>query len=126
MGTPSAINAALIMASPDGITWTVNDTVAANYSAQLFSVLYGGGTWVVSGSSGGATFTSTDGLAWTQRSTPSGVIVGTGAYGAGLFVLCGNGNTVIPAQAGTPLFFEPGILRSAASPRSRCDGFVFV
>lgn len=100
MGTPTKTGAALIMTSPDGIAWTINDTVANDYSAQLFSALYGGGTWVVSGSSGSATFTSTDGLTWTQRTTPSGVIVGTGAYGAGLFVLSGNGNTVLTSPDG--------------------------
>jgi hypothetical protein len=100
MGTPDSIGGGLIMTSTDGISWTINTTVAATYSAQFLSVVYGGGTWVVGGSFSGRVLTSTDGLNWTPRTIPSGVIAGTGTYGGGLFVLSGNGNTVITSPDG--------------------------
>lgn len=99
MGTSDSIGAGLIMTSTNGIDWTINSTVAATYSAQYSEVLYGGGTWVVSGS-GSNILTSTDGLNWTSRSFPSGVIPGTGSYGAGKFVLSASGNTVITSPDG--------------------------
>ncbi len=93
MGTPSSVGAALVMTSTNGSDWTINDSVAGTNNAQLLDVIYGDSTWVISGTS--RVLTSPDGLTWTSRSIPAGVIPGTGAFGAGRFVLSGNGNSII-------------------------------
>jgi len=100
LGSPTITGAGLIMTSTDGLEWTINETIASTVNAQFNEVLFGGGTWVVSGAAGGRAFTSTDGLNWTARSLPAGVIPGTGTYGAGRFVLSGNGNTVLTSTDG--------------------------
>ena len=71
MGTPSSTGAGLIMTSVDGISWTTNDTVAANVNAQFSDVAYGNNLWVVSGSGQNIVYTSTDAQTWTPRSLGS-------------------------------------------------------
>jgi hypothetical protein len=60
-----------IMTSPDGITWTSRTT---NINPTFSGVAYGNGIWVAvsDGSPGGTTFTSYDGIDWTEQSTAFG------------------------------------------------------
>lgn len=57
-----------IMTSPDGITWTSRPT---NINPTFTGVAYGNGIWVAvcDTSPGGTTFTSYDGIDWTEQST---------------------------------------------------------
>ncbi len=65
--------------SPDGITWTVRNTVSA-----LRSVVYGNGLFVGVGSA--TVVTSPDGITWTTRSVPNSNTWSSVTYGNGLFV----------------------------------------
>ena len=106
MGTPTAINAALIMTSTDGITWTINTTIATSLSAQLMDVVYGGGTWIIAGSTGNRILTSPDGLNWTIGAD-LGRNYFRGAYGAGRFVYTAGNNSVGYSTDGITWTFVP-------------------
>ena len=60
-----------IMTSPDGITWTSRPT---NINPEFSGVTYGNGIWVAItvSSPGGTTFTSINGINWTERATGFG------------------------------------------------------
>lgn len=98
-GTPTKISGGLVMTSPNGIDWTINQTVADTTNAQYQDVLYGNNTFLITGSSSGF-LASTDGLTWTGRPAPGGVFTGNGTFGGGRFVLSGNGNSVVVSTDG--------------------------
>lgn len=99
-GTPTKIAGGLVMTSTNGSDWTINETVAGNTNAQFFDIVYGNNVWVITGSSSTPLLSSADGVTWTSRSVPGGVIPGTGSFGNGRFVFSGNGNTVITSTDG--------------------------
>ena len=99
-----------VMTSPDGITWT-SRTSAAN--SLWFSVTYGGGLFVAvacgitsngacDSSSGTKVMTSSDGITWTGRTSPSNGWSSV-TYGGGKFVAVatnGTGNRVMTSPDG--------------------------
>jgi hypothetical protein len=81
-----------ILTSPDGQTWTARVS-ALNDSFD--KVAYLNGNWIVMGGSGSAEnlLTSPDGITWTAR-TAGTAIFNYAAYGAGVYVVVGNGGAV--------------------------------
>jgi hypothetical protein len=74
------------MTSPDGITWTSRNS---GIDPDFSSVAYGNGIWVAisEGSTGGTTFTSYDGIDWSEQATS---FINRSVYFAnGLFVTGG-------------------------------------
>jgi hypothetical protein len=86
MGAVTRVGAALILTSPDGITWTANDSLAATVAAQLTDVTYGAGTWVVTGFGGTRLLTSPDAATWTSRTVPGIGSPSRVVFGGGRFV----------------------------------------
>ena len=99
--SPTRLGAALIMTSPDGLTWTINDIIAESISAQLLDVTYGDGTWVAVGFGGARALTSPDGRTWTQRTLPGFAVPAKIAYGNGRFVAPASNNTAFTSTDGT-------------------------
>jgi photosystem II stability/assembly factor-like uncharacterized protein len=88
-----------LMTSPDGITWTVQDTnAAANPYDSLYSVTYGNGLFVAVGDEG-SVVTSPDGTNWSLASSYQGVYPGDSfysiAFGKGLFVAVGDDGSIV-------------------------------
>jgi hypothetical protein len=73
--------------SSDGITWTSSDTTTISGSSGLV-VRYGGGQFVATDINGSRSFTSPNGITWTEHALPaSGQWLGL-AYGNGVWVTC--------------------------------------
>lgn len=78
-----------VMTSPNGTTWTIRTSAANNF---WNAVTYGNGVFSAVSSAGA--MTSTDGIAWTIRTTPTGSWSSV-VYGLGLFVATdGSGSTL--------------------------------
>jgi hypothetical protein len=81
--------------STDGITWTLRTMPAAE---QWRKPVFGNGTFVSVGRSGGGTLnaaaTSPDGITWTLRTTPDYGSWSTVAYGNGIFLALAYGNNI--------------------------------
>ncbi len=86
-------NRATILTSPDGETWTQQDSGASTIN-NLFSVTYGNGTFVAVGYPG-TILTSPDGENWTQRTSGTTEGLYGVAYGNGTFVAVGGGGTIL-------------------------------
>lgn len=77
-----------VMTSPDGITWTAQNPPEAN---SWQTIAFGNGVFVIASSNGtNRIMTSPDGVTWTPRTSGASVFYDV-TYGAGLFVLVGNG-----------------------------------
>lgn len=96
-GTPTNINAGLILTSTDGITWTTNETVASSLTAVFTDVIYGNGMWLIPASASRA-LTSTDGSNWTIRD--AGTVPLQGTFGGGKFVFTNGNNSVVVTTDG--------------------------
>jgi hypothetical protein len=99
----------VLMTSSDGTNWAIQTISRTN---TLNEVAFGAGTFVVVGT-GGTILTSSDGLAWTDRSTavsPSLYLTGI-TFGNGLFVGCANTSpsfSVITSRDGISWSAAPG------------------
>jgi hypothetical protein len=102
--------------STDGINWTLS-TLDVPTSSNSGSLVYGGGTYVFFGA--GSTlaiprvYTSTDKIAWTQRTTSTNGYVTFGAYGAGNFVFVGSGGRSRVSTDGGTTWTTYGITTTA-------------
>jgi len=91
-----------VMTSPDGITWTSQNTQTF---ASWNSVCYGNGLFVAVASSGigNRVMTSPDGITWTLRTSAADNNWNSVCYGNGLFVAVassGTGNRVMTSSDG--------------------------
>ncbi len=82
--------------SPDGLTWTAH---AYAGGATMDSVCFGGGQFVAVGDPGGQVVTSVNGTAWTPQ-TMGGTHPRSVAFGAGLYVACGQNSEVFSSPDG--------------------------
>jgi len=87
---------AVILTSPDGITWTERD---ANNSTTLRGVAHSGTRYVAVGLSG-VIRTSLDGVSWSPATSGTGQRLRGIAYGGGAFVAVGDGPTILRSTDG--------------------------
>jgi hypothetical protein len=88
--------------SLDGISW--ENTSLGNTS--LTSVTYGNGQYVAVGP-GGAILVSSDGSAWTTKSSPTTQQLNSVAYGNGLYVAVGWEGTILTAKSDKGFAVKP-------------------
>ena len=88
-------NSTGIMTSTDGINWTIRNSNVAN--ADLNSVAYGNGTWVIVGTN--KIITSTGAVTWTVTSYNSDNYKSV-IYGNGTFVAVGGSGVVMTSPDG--------------------------
>ena len=83
-----AVGTAAVATSPDGSVWT---KTPFDYHRQLFDVVHGDGTFVITGNFG-SVFASSDGVTWTEeQSGLAGAFFLRGVvHGNGLFVAVGD------------------------------------
>src|ERR1051326_7710806 len=108
-------NVGIILASDDGITWTNGNSP---FTKHLYSVAYGGGSFVAAGFPSPETGYSTvlssgDGLNWVERRAGAVQTLWGAAYGKGAFVLVGDQATILQSEPPavpllTPNGFGPG------------------
>ncbi|MGC8905804.1 MAG: hypothetical protein ACP5OL_11985, partial [Thermus sp.] len=76
-----------ILTSPDGVTWTAQDSGTINF---LNAVAYGNGTFVAVGDNS-TIFTSPDGVTWTAQDSGTSYSLYGVTYANGTFVVVGSG-----------------------------------
>lgn len=79
-----------IFSSPDGLTWTPRVTD----SPRLLGVAFENGTFVATGEQG-ALLTSSDGIDWTVRNSPTADVLNQVAFGNGAWVAVGGGGAAV-------------------------------
>lgn len=104
-----------VATSPDGLTWTAHTIDITN---MIGSVAYGNGLFVGSASAffiQGQVVISADGVTWTAQPDPTSTM-GV-AFGAGTFVLWGNGGSDILTAGSMASATPPATPVSITSPR---------
>ena len=93
-GCDSTATLELSVSNPAGVDWTLQ-TVANPNGAEYYGIAYGDGKFVVlrSDRPTAGVMTSTDGINWTNRTTPDGRYYDDVVYGNGLFVAITRGSS---------------------------------
>ena len=119
-------NEPVVMTSPDGVTWTAQNT--PDNSTQLNDVLYANGIFVAvayaPGTSGYQVMTSPDGVTWSGHVTTQGCFLDNFvvAYGNGTWVIMGTG-AVDPCTSSATFLTstDNGATWQAESPGNSAD-----
>lgn len=93
---------ALVVTSPDGVTWTTRTSATA--VDKNFAAVCSDGTTLVAVGSDGVINTSTNGITWTSRTSPYGaggdLYAVTWSSSLGLFVATGKGGRIATSPTG--------------------------